>query len=75
MKLFLKASEAKPTPEPIESNAGLAVLLGTLAWLLALLAILFLDQALQQPLPSWWALACVFGIALGIFGYYKVRNR
>jgi hypothetical protein len=75
MKFRVKESEAKPTPEPIESNAGLAVLLGTLAWLLALLAILFLNQALEQPLPSWWALSCVFGIGLGIFGYFKVRNR
>jgi hypothetical protein len=49
MKLFLKASEAKPTPEPIESNAGLAVLLGTLAWLLALLAILFWIKRLSSP--------------------------
>jgi hypothetical protein len=75
MKLFISKSEAKPTPEPIETNAGLAVLLGTLAWLLALIAILFLNQTLQEPLPSWWALTCVFGIALGIFGYFKVRNR
>lgn len=75
MKFRVKESEAKPTPEPIESNAGLAILLGTLAWLLALLAILFLNQALQEPLPSWWALSCVFGIGLGLFGYYKVRNR
>lgn len=75
MKFIIKESEAKPTPEPIETNAGLAVLLGTLAWFLALVAILLLNQTLEQPLPSWWALTCLFGIGLGVFGYFKVRNR
>jgi hypothetical protein len=75
MKFRVKDSEAKPDPEPIESNASLAVLLGTLAWLLALGVILLLNQTLSQPLPQWWTLTCIFGIALGIFGYFKVRNR
>ena len=75
MKFRVKESEAKPDPEPIESNASLAVLLGTLAWLLALGVILLLNQTLAEPLPQWWALTCVFGIGLGIFGYFKVRNR
>jgi len=43
MKFRVKESEAKPDPEPIESNASLAVLLGTLAWLLGLIAILLLN--------------------------------
>ena len=75
MKLRVKLSDAKPEPEPIESNAKLAVLLGTFAWGLALIVILVLNQLLDQPLPDWWALTCVFGIGLGIFGYFKVRNR
>jgi hypothetical protein len=75
MKLRVKESEARPDPQPIESNASLAVLLGTLAWLLALGAILLLNQTLSEPLPDWWALTCVFGILLGIFGFFKVRNR
>ncbi|MSZ19793.1 MAG: DUF2530 domain-containing protein [Actinobacteria bacterium] len=75
MKLRVKLSEAKPDPQPIESNASLAVLLGTLAWLLALISILLLDQTLPEPLPDWWALTCIFGICLGIFGFFKVRNR
>lgn len=75
MKFRVKESEAKPDPEPIESNASLAVLLGTLAWLLGLIAILLLNQTLSQPLPEWWALTCIFGICLGIFGFFKVRNR
>ena len=75
MKFRVKLADAKPEPEPIESNAKLAVLLGTLAWALALVVFLVLNQLLDQPLPNWWALTCVFGIGLGIFGYFKVRNR
>ena len=75
MRLRVKESEAKPDPQPIESNASLAVLLGTFAWLLALGVILLLNQTLSEPLPQWWALTCVFGICLGIFGFFKVRKR
>lgn len=75
MRFRISESEAKPEPEPIESNAPLAVLLGTFAWFLALVAILLLNQTLSEPLPDWWALTCVFGIALGVFGFFKVRNR
>lgn len=75
MKFRVKESEAKPDPEPIETNAGLAVLLGTLAWLAALITLLFLNQTLAEPFPQWWTLTCIFGILLGIFGYFKVRNR
>jgi hypothetical protein len=44
-------------------------------WAVALVLILLFGQTLAQPLPDWWALTCVFGIGLGIFGYFKVRNR
>lgn len=74
MRFRVRASEAKPEPKPIETNAGLAVLLGTLAWFLALVLILILNQGFNQALPNWWALTCIFGIALGVFGYFKVRS-
>jgi hypothetical protein len=75
MRLWVKESERKPEPAPIEPNSVIAVILGTASWAIALALILFLNQTLAQPLPQWWALTCVFGIALGIFGYFKVRKR
>lgn len=75
MKLRLRPENKKPEPEPIETNATLAVLLGIIAWIVALVLLLIFQDSLADSIPSWWLLACVFGIALGVFGYFKVRNR
>jgi hypothetical protein len=75
IRFRVKEEDRKPDPEPIETNAALAVILFTLLWAVALLLILLFGQTLSEPLPQWWALTCVFGICLGIFGYFKVRGR
>ena len=75
IRFRVKESDRKPDPEPIETNAGLAVVIFTAMWVVALVLILLFGQTFPEPLPDWWALTCVFGIALGIYGYFKVRKR
>lgn len=75
MKLWVSESDRKPEPEPIESNAKVAVLLGIAAWTIALVLVLFFGDSFAGSIPSWWTLCCVFGISLGIFGFFKVRGR
>lgn len=75
IRFRVKEADRKPDPEPIETNAGLAVIIFTAIWAVALFLILLFGQTLAQPLPDWWALTCVFGICLGIYGYFKVRSR
>ncbi len=74
IRFRVKEQDRKPDPEPIETNAALAVIIFTALWAVALLLILLFGQTLSEPLPDWWALTCVFGIGLGIYGYLKVRG-
>ena len=75
IRFRVREADRKPDPEPIETNAGMAVIVFTAIWALALVLILLFGQTLPEPLPNWWALTCVFGIAFGIYGYFKVRKR
>ena len=74
IRFRVKEQDRKPDPEPIETNAPLAVIVFTAMWAVALLLILLFGQTLSKPLPDWWALTCFFGIGLGIYGYLKVRG-
>jgi len=75
IRFRVKEQDRKPDPEPIETNSSLAVIIFTAMWAVALVLILVFGQTLSNPLPDWWALTCVFGIGLGVLGYFKVRNR
>jgi len=75
IRFRVKDQDRRPDPKPIQTNASVAVIIFTSMWAVALVLILLFGQTLAEPLPDWWALTCVFGIGLGIFGYFKVRNR
>lgn len=75
MRFYVKDSERKPDPEPVKTNAALAIKVGIAAWTIALVGCLFFAEALAASQKSWWLLTCVIGIGLGFFALYRVRNR
>ncbi|MCA2228060.1 DUF2530 domain-containing protein [Nonomuraea sp. NPDC052129] len=64
--------EWRPDPEPIETNDVAAVAVGTVAWALALVALLIFRPAAEQ---SWWIWTCVAGVGLGLLGLWYVHRR
>ena len=75
MRLYVKDSERKPDPAPVKTNARLAIVVGLVLWVVALALCLVFAPALAAAEKSWWLSTCLFGIALGIFAFFKVRRR
>jgi undecaprenyl pyrophosphate phosphatase UppP len=65
-----------PDPEPLETNDVLAVAVGTGAWVVALVVLLFLHHTLERHHTTWWYWVCLTGIALGCAGLFvTIRQR
>lgn len=75
MRFYIKDSERKPDPAPVKTNATLAVKVGLVLWVLALIACGVFYGLLAATEKSWWLTACGFGIALGGLALIKVRGR
>ncbi|MFM1926703.1 MAG: hypothetical protein RLZ06_279 [Actinomycetota bacterium] len=74
MRFYVKDSERKPDPEPIKTNAKLAIIVGLILWVIALLFLVF--QATQASAQkSWYTTTCVVGIILGIYALIRERRR
>ena len=74
MRFYVKDSQRKPDPAPVKTNAKLAIAVGTAAWAVALLFILFSAQQ-SQKVESWKLATCAVGIALGIYGFVHVSRK
>ncbi len=72
MRFYVKDSERKPDPQPVKTNARLAISVGLVLWVLALAACIFFSGSLAAAEKSWWLSTCLFGIALGVFAFFKV---
>lgn len=75
MRLYVKDSERKPDPGPADVNAGRAIIVGSVLWALALVGVLAFTPAQLAANKTWYAFTCLAGIALGVFAWFKVRNR
>ncbi|MEY4293510.1 MAG: hypothetical protein RIR29_160 [Actinomycetota bacterium] len=74
MRFYVKDSERKPDPEPIKTNAKLAIIVGLILWVIALLFLVF--QATQASAQkSWYTTTCIVGIILGIYALIRERRR
>ncbi len=74
MRFYVKDSERKPDPEPIKTNAKLAIIVGLILWAIALLFLVF--QATQASAQkSWYTTTCVVGIILGVYALIRERRR
>lgn len=73
MRLWLNESERRPDPAPARADARKAVLVGTLAWLVALVLSLVFRAQLDAAGMGWLVWAAVTGFALGVIGLVVVQ--
>jgi len=75
VRVLLRPEERRPDPAPLPADDRRPVLVGTVLWLVALLAcLLFADELAAQD-RSWWTWACVAGAALGVIGLVHLQRR
>jgi hypothetical protein len=60
---------------PVDVDGVTAVALGTVVWLLLLVACLVLREQLAESGRSWWTGVCLAGTLLGVLGLWFVRRR
>jgi hypothetical protein len=73
VRFWLSESERRPDPAPARADARKAVLVGTVAWLLALAAALLWRTQLDDAGLGWLLWAAVTGVAIGIAGLIVVQ--
>ncbi|NYH52152.1 hypothetical protein HNR06_001741 [Nocardiopsis arvandica] len=61
----------QPDPDVHESDYRVPAAIGTLAWAVALVALLAMGEGLPAS-ERWWIGVCVTGIALGVFGFLYI---
>lgn len=74
LRFLLKQDERKPDPPPVKTDDRLAVMVGLVLWLIALIVLLIvqLPSYFDSRLGVW---TCVAGIALGLFGLVYTNRR
>jgi Protein of unknown function (DUF2530) len=73
VRVWLNESERRPDPAPARADARKAVLVGTLAWLVALVLSLAFRSQLDAAGMGWLVWAAVTGFALGVIGLVVVQ--
>ena len=61
--------------KPLDVDGVGAILVGTIAWGVALLACLLLRDQLASDGRGWWSGVCLAGFLLGLPGLWFVRRR
>ncbi|MFE5671305.1 DUF2530 domain-containing protein [Agromyces sp. NPDC056523] len=75
MRLWLSESERRPDPAPARTDARKALLAGTAAWIVALLASIALRAPLEDAGFGWFTTAAAIGVVLGLIGLAVVQLR
>ncbi|MCX7523412.1 DUF2530 domain-containing protein [Microbacterium sp. STN6] len=77
MRIWLRDSERRPDPEPVQTDDRKAVIVGLCLWLLGLVALLIFGGGLYGHDRLWWVTSDLVGIALGVIGlvYLSVKRR
>jgi hypothetical protein len=73
VRFWLSESERRADPAPARADARKAVLVGTVAWLFALVAALLWRTQLSDAGLDWLLWAAVTGAAIGIAGLIFVQ--
>lgn len=71
---LLRGSSPRPDPEPLELDDTRVVAVGTLLWLVALVALL-VAALLGADVHGWWVAMCACGAVLGLCGLRYVARR
>jgi hypothetical protein len=61
----------REVPPPLEGNDLIITLVGTAAWLVALIVLLAIHDTLP-PSSRWWLWACLAGVGQGLFALVYV---
>ena len=75
MRLFLKDSERRPDPAPVQTDDRKAFLVGMILWVVGLVALLVFIGPLIAAGNTWWLWACAAGLALGLAGLWYTHSR
>ena len=73
MRLWLSESERRPDPAPARTDARKALLVGTAAWIVALLLSIGLQGPLNDAGFGWFTTAAAIGVVLGLIGLIVVQ--
>ncbi|CAN5339736.1 hypothetical protein BH11ACT5_BH11ACT5_08650 [soil metagenome] len=68
MRFWLKDSERRPDPTPVQTDDRKAFFAGTVAWVVALAVFVLLLPTLTAQGHTWWLWTCVAGLAIGVIG-------
>ncbi|MEV8253345.1 DUF2530 domain-containing protein [Rhodoglobus sp. NPDC076762] len=76
MRIWLKDSERRPDPEPVQTDDRKAMLVGMALWVLGLALLLLFIEPLNEAGNLWWLWTAVAGLVLGFIGllYTHVRR-
>jgi hypothetical protein len=75
MRLWLKDSERLPDPQPVLTDDRKALLVGIVAWVLALGGLVLFIEPLREAGNDWWLWAAIAAIAMGLLGLVTVHRR
>ena len=75
MRLWLKDSERRPDPEPVQTDDRKAIVVGLALWLVALGFFLLFLAPLLAAGDRWWLWTCVVGLGLGLVGLVYVHTK
>lgn len=64
-----------PDPPPLRTNDVRPVLVGTVLWAVAFVALLPFHERLRDAGHLWWIATCAAGFGLGLIGLVYVRRR
>ncbi|MFD1714532.1 DUF2530 domain-containing protein [Amnibacterium flavum] len=75
MRLYLKHSERRAEPAPVETDDRRAILTGVVIWGAALIVAVLVPSVMGQWSSALWT--CIAGFALGLAGlvYTQFRRR
>ena len=65
------SSARRPAPPPLEANDQAVTAVITVAWAIALVVLLILDNQLPDS-QRWWIWTCLAGVVMGLFGLWYV---
>ena len=61
--------------EPLDVDGVRTVLVGSIVWAVAFVALLPFYGELEESGRTWWLWTCLAGFGLGLFGYEYCRRR
>jgi len=68
VRLWLKDSERRPDPTPVQTDDRKAFLVGIALWVVGLAVFVIVLPMLVEQRNTWWLWTCVAGLAIGLIG-------